>query len=84
MSKTKSMTVQKESVSATLSSYNSKGYVTDVYTDKMIKLTKKKKFQTGWFLFFLIVFFPVCLIVILSYIVDKDEELNIYINDDKI
>jgi len=72
---------RKNDLDELMSQYSKKGYMPIMISDKVVTMRKKKKFQVIYFLLFMLLFVVPALLVILSYMVDSDSLLTIYVQD---
>lgn len=79
--KNKTIYATSKEVDNIVKSYGKEGYAPSIITDKMVKLVKPKKFQTGWFILLFLLFVVSALLVVLSYLVDSDKSLTIIIKE---
>ncbi len=71
--------VQRSELATTMAKYSKQGYTPIMQGETVVTMRKKKKFQVIFFLLFLMLFVVPALFVILSYFVDSDSELTIYV-----
>ena len=73
--------VKRSELATTMAQYSQKGYTPIMQGDTVVTMRKKKKFQIIFFLLFLLLFVVPALFVVLSYFVDSDSELTIYVTE---